>query len=197
MRFHLLGAAALACLALPAQAVTVIGATKIIVSNFGDFLQVAEVVATKLGSGLDVAASTNGGSANATSQYDAMHGADKAIDGITGGDFSTDKMYHALTDSAADVLTVNFAATTLASLTLYGRTDSYAFRDLYKVSIFDAAGSLLYSGKLDARSGPATVTFDAPAVGGVPEPTTWALLAAGFGLIGAAARRRTAAAVAV
>ncbi len=34
-------------------------------------------------------------------------------------------------------------------------------------------------------------TFDSsPAVGGVPEPASWAMLIAGFGLVGAAARRR-------
>ncbi|WP_185965219.1 PEPxxWA-CTERM sorting domain-containing protein [Glacieibacterium frigidum] len=39
------------------------------------------------------------------------------------------------------------------------------------------------------------VTGNAPAVGGVPEPATWAMLIGGFGLVGASARRRRAAVV--
>ena len=36
------------------------------------------------------------------------------------------------------------------------------------------------------------VIDQAPAVGGIPEPASWALLIAGFGLLGAAMRRRRA-----
>jgi hypothetical protein len=37
-----------------------------------------------------------------------------------------------------------------------------------------------------------TLTISAPSVGGVPEPASWAMLIAGFGLSGAAMRRRRA-----
>jgi hypothetical protein len=44
-------------------------------------------------------------------------------------------------------------------------------------------------------SAPSTTDFVLGTAGGVPEPATWAMLIAGFGLVGAAARRRGVAAV--
>jgi hypothetical protein len=45
---------------------------------------------------------------------------------------------------------------------------------------------------LGVSSGSFTATgYQPPMVGGVPEPATWAMLIMGFGLVGAAARRRT------
>jgi hypothetical protein len=53
---------------------------------------------------------------------------------------------------------------------------------------------VLFSGRINASSGFGTITFDAPSPAGVPEPSTWALMIAGFGGAGAMLRRRSAAA---
>lgn len=189
MRMKLVAAAAALLASTSASAVTVVGATYLKVTNaFGTFLQVAEVQANSFGS-VNVAAAVNGGTASAPDSYDAFSTADKAIDGNAGGGYYTDTIYHSLGTGASAELTVNFAApTTLQSLTLYGRTDCCSDRDVFTVSIFNASNTLLYSGTIDARGAPGTVTFDA--VAGVPEPATWGLLIAGFAMTGLAARRR-------
>jgi hypothetical protein len=58
-------------------------------------------------------------------------------------------------------------------------------------------GALLWSGQYDVRVGEQfrTVNLIRPAGGGIPEPLTWAMMVAGFGLVGAAVRRRQTATV--
>ena len=193
MRVMLPLAAALAAAAASAAgAVTVIGATTIHITNtVPNYLQVAEVVASQFGTGIDKALTTQGGTATALNSYaPGFSDPIKAIDGITGGNYYSDTIYHSL-GTPSDFLDITLAApTTLSSLTLYGRTDCCSDRDLYTVSISNAAGTVLYSGNLDATgvTHSATVAFDAPST--VPEPASWAMLIAGFGLVGAAARRR-------
>ena len=93
---------------------------------------------------------------------------------------------------AGEFLQIDFAApTTLSSLSIYGRNGCCQDRDLFNVTIYNANGDTLFSGQLDdrfANGGAASVTFDAPAT--VPEAATWALMIAGFGMVGFAARRR-------
>jgi hypothetical protein len=97
-------------------------------------------------------------------------------------------MYHSAGSDSTQFLSVTFAVpTTLQSLTIFGRTDCCSERDIFNVTIFNGAKAL-YSGQLDARGKSATVTFDAPSA--VPEPASWAMKITGFGLVGAAARRR-------
>lgn len=173
-----------------ANAVTVIGATEIKVTSAGPtYLQVAELQAFD-SSAINVALAVNGGSATGSSTWDATSTPGKAIDGNTGGDFYADTMFHSSGSSAGEYLDVTFAAATLSSLSIFGRTDCCSYRDAYNVEIFDAGHSVLYSGVLDATGAGhvATVTFDSV----VPEPATWALLICGFAMIGVAARRRTA-----
>lgn len=185
-----LAAAALLASASAASAVTVVGATNIHITNaLGTYLQVAEVVATQFGTGLDKALASQGGSASAPDAYaPGFSSPAKAIDGNNGGGYYTDTIYHSA--GSGGFLDVTLAApTTLTSLTLYGRTDCCSERDLFTVSITNAGGTVLYSGNLDARAtNSATVTFDAPT--SVPEPASWALLVSGFAMVGAASRRR-------
>ena len=184
-------AALAACMALtaaPAAAVTVVGATLVRVTNaLPDWLQVAELRVFDFAA-INVAL---GGTAVGSSIYDATSTPGKAIDGNNGGNYYTDTIFHSGSPGGGEFLEVSFAATTLSSLSINGRSDCCSERDLYNVEIFNAAGTLLYSGQLDARFGDhyAGVNFDAP-TGGVPEPASWAMLIAGFGLTGGALRAR-------
>jgi hypothetical protein len=192
----LLTTAALA--ATSASAVTVTGATKIRVTNalpLTDYLQIAELQAFDF-NGVNVAQAANGGTASGNPSLpphcnNGFCDPDKAIDGDTnwfnGG-------FHSDFPPSAGYFEVSFAAANLASLTIFGRPD-LSSRDAYNVNVFNARGTTLYSGYLDGRDVlSVSTTFDA--AGAVPEPASWAMLIAGFGLTGAAARRRRAVAVA-
>ena len=82
-----------------------------------------------------------------------------------------------------------------ASYPSYGGTADVDFSETARLSslgFFDAAGNPIAFGTLTGASGR---LYDAngvhtAAVGGVPEPTTWALLVGGFALVGAMTRRR-------
>ena len=191
-KFAVAAALALGFAASQAGAVTVVGATSVhITSAVPDYLQVAEVQAFTFGS-VNVAAAANGGTAVGSSVYqnNGFATPDKAIDGNTGGNYYTDTIFHSNGSGGGEFLDVTFAAPhTLASLSVFGRTDYISNRDQYNVTIYHNT-DVLYSGYLDARSGSATVTFDAPL--GVPEAATWTMLIAGFGMVGAGMRRRSA-----
>lgn len=171
----------------PANAATVVGATSIQITNaLNDYLQIAEVVATSYAN-VNVSAASAGATASANDIYASFSTADKAIDGNIGGNYHTSEIYHGL-GSGGSTLTINFAGpASLSSLTIFGRTDCCQQRDLYNVSILNAENIVLFSGQLDARYAPGTLTFD---VSAVPEPATWSLMIAGFALTGFAARRR-------
>jgi hypothetical protein len=182
----LLATAALA--ATSASAVTVTGATRIRVTSGltnPDVIQIAELQAFDF-NGVNVAQAANGGTASALSAYqDYLPGL--AIDGdsTSGNPF----FFHSDEPSIGNYFEVSFAAADLASLTIFGRKDCCQYRDVYNISIFNASGATLYSGSFDAqRVTSVSTTFDA--AGAVPEPASWAMLIAGFGLTGAAARRR-------
>ena len=189
---------AMAVASVPASAVTVVNATSVRITNaIPTWLQVAEVQALSFGA-VNVAAASNGGTALGSAEYENNGFAtpDKAIDGDTGGNYFSDFIYHSGTTAGDQFLTVTFAApTTLSSLTVFGRTDCCNDRDSYKYEIFGINGVLLTSGTVSGVGGPGTVTFDAPSL--VPEPQSWALLIAGFGLIGTAMRRRARVSIAV
>jgi len=184
----LLAATALAATmlsALPAAAVVVTGATKIRVTNaFPDYLQVAELQAFNF-SATNIAL---GGTATGSSVYAGFSTPDKAIDGNTGGNYYTDTIFHSLGSGAGEFLEVTFAAANLSSISIFGRSDCCNNRDRYNIEIFNARGTTLFSGVVSAAEQTGTVTFDAAAA--VPEPASWALMIAGFGLVGIGARAR-------
>lgn len=193
MKILAIAVASLAFTAVPAAAVTVVDATSIrITSAAPDYLQVAEVRALTFDN-VNVAL---GASATSSSTYDSFSTAAKAVDGNTNGSYYSDKIFHSQGSGAGEFLEISFGPSTLASLTLFGRSDCCSERDVYNVQIF-AGSNLLYSGTLNAYNDAhsASIGFDLP-VPGVPEPTTWMMLIAGFGLVGGAARYRRKAATA-
>ena len=191
MKFLMTVIAAAATIAsVPAAAVSVVGATRIeIKSALPDYLQVAEVQAFNFAS-TNVALTANGGSATGSSTYSGFSTPDKAIDGNTAGNYYMDTIFHSAGSGGGESLDVNFGPTTLSSLSIFGRSDCCSQRDVYSVTVFNAAGATLFSGQIDANNGAhsGTFTFDAP--GTVPEPASWVMMIAGFGLVGFAARRR-------
>ena len=192
---HRIPALALSALLLgfgvTAQAATVVGATQVHVTSGDTYLQIAELLAYDFG-GVDVAYAGEYATVSALNQYSETSQPINAIDGVyPRGYDSNPGIYHSA-GTAGDFLNVFFyAPANLSSLTIYGRTDCCAERDLYNVTIFNAAHELLYSGSLDATTqGFATVNFDRPQGAAVPEPSLWATLVLGFATVGAALRRR-------
>lgn len=189
---------ALVALASSAQATTVIDAKTIKLTTAGGVvLQVGELVALDF-LGTDVALASQGAVATADQVYSDVYGGrntgpQNAIDGVTPfyrSYYETPTFFHAL--NTAGILNVTLAAPkTLASLSIYGRTDCCSERDIYNVEIFNSSNVSIFSGRLDARNDDhvATVTFDQP-TGGVPEPASWALMIMGFGATGAMLRSR-------
>ncbi len=189
----LMVAAGALALAGPVSAASVVGAVKVrVTSALPDWLQVGEVQAVEFGTGINVALAANGGTAAGSGNFSAASTPDKAIDGIAPASFAN--IYHSDSAGAGEFLDVFFAApTTLSSLTIFGRVDCCSTRDLFDVTIYNAAGDTLYTGRFDNTrlvGAGNTVTFDA--AGAVPEPATWAMMIGGFGLIGASLRRRAA-----
>ncbi len=182
----LIGLAALVAI-VPAQATTVVGATKIVVTSaIPTWIQVAELQAFDLGN-VDVALASNGATASASSVY--LNGPAVpayAIDGVTIADYPN--IFHSGSPNAGEYLEVDFAApATLSGIKIFGRAGCCQDRDLFNVSVYNAENVVLYSGTLDARYGAVG------AVSFVPEASQWVMLIAGFGMVGATMRRRKAA----
>jgi hypothetical protein len=187
----LAAAAALALMAAPVQAATVIGAAKIRISSaLPTWLQVGEVQAFEDLTGVNVALASNGATATGSGNFTAASSPDKAIDGLAPANYPL--IYHSNGTGADEFLEITLAGPkNLSSLAVFGRADSFASRDFYNVSIFDVGGRALFSGQLDNRQlagGAGTLTFGSSGV--VPEPATWALMIIGFGGVGACIRRR-------
>lgn len=184
--------------AAPAFAVSVVNAKRVeITSAIPDWLQIAEVEAYEFGTLLNVAASANGGVATSTG-YGYGGEPSGAIDGVIPSGYVGPDVFHSDTFGAGEMLTITFAsATDLASLKIFGVMDGGAPRNFFQYRIYNAGNDLLAQGQLDSRINSSDeVFFDAPAVGGIPEPSTWAVMILGFGAAGAAlrSRRRLAAA---
>lgn len=179
----------------PAHAVTAVSLE--ITNALGTWLQVTEVQAFDT-SGTNVAAAINGGTASGAvaGTWNAGSTPATAIDGLTNGNFNFGSgigtMYHPSTMGGANALLVNFAAPTdVIQVSIYGRSDCCSDRDVYNFRLLDAVGQTVASGRLDANNVThfATYTVAAdPAL--VPEPASWAMMIAGFGLVGTAMRRR-------
>lgn len=161
--------------------------TSITIKNaIPDYLQVAEV---QIFSGAtNVALSTNGGTAISSSIYDGNSTPQKAIDGVTGGNFYTNTIFHSAGSGSNEFLTINLSApTSVDSFTVFGRTDCCGGRDSYTYTLYNGE-AVVGSGNLVATGDSHSATAQVEAV---PEPATWAMLLLGFGMIGFAMRRRS------
>jgi hypothetical protein len=190
----------MAGLAGAASASTVVGAKSVhITSTNNTWIQVSELQAFDFAS-LNVALDSNGGVATAPNVYPGGNATPgQANDGDLPYAQPYDNLYHSGGTGPGNFLDITFAnLATLASLTIYGRTDCCSERDIFTIDVLNATGGVLYSGTFNAsgETHSATVSFDRPVGNPVPEPAAWALMLSGFGLAGAALRRRRAMAMA-
>ena len=161
-----------------------IGVKEITVYSHGNgYVQIAELIATQSGTGIDVALATNGATATSTSNYSTTSNAAKAIDGIFPAAYPN--IWHSGSSGAHDFLDVTLAASAeLDSVIIWGRAPAGG-RDIYDVYLFDSSHNLL-STALGADASIANFVTVNLASTDVPEPTGLAVL--GFGIL---ALRRT------
>jgi len=190
-RLKFLMAGAVLAATAPASAITVTSIR--ITSALPNYIQVSELQAFQ--GGTNVALASAGATATGSGIWTAQSTPDKAIDGIITGVYP--QMYHSDGSSSSEFLLVTLSqAYDITGLTIFGRNDSTNFRDFFNFTLFNGQ-SIVATGQLDARNAQFTdsATFAAAPTGAVPEPASWAMLIAGFGLTGGALRsRRTMAA---
>jgi hypothetical protein len=179
--------------AAPSHAVT--GVSTIQITNaFNDYLQVGELLAFQTGTGNNVALASAGAVATGTGgTWDANSTPDRANDGNLNTEFYTAPyIFHPAAQGGTMLSIALSGPMSLQGLTIYGRSDCCSSRDLFTYKLLSATGATLATGELDARgtSHSASVAF-----GAVPETASWALMLAGFGVVGLGlrgTRRRTA-----
>jgi hypothetical protein len=176
----------------PAQA-TVATSIKIISgADGGDWLGIGELQV--FAGGVNVALATNGAAVFGTGSWDASTPPSNATDGIISTSYPN--IYHSDGAGPTEYLQVNFTgAFDVSDIVIYGRGDGFSERNLfsYKLYEFGQFGDMLVGeGGLDARNtaNSASVHLQTNSPAPVPEPGTWAMMILGFGVTGAAVRRR-------
>jgi hypothetical protein len=176
----------------PANA-TVATSIKIISgADGGDWLGIGELQV--FAGGVNVALTSNGGFVSGTGSYDATTPPSKATDGIISTSYPN--IYHSDGAGPTEYLLVKFTdAFDVSDIVIYGRGDGFSERNLFSYQLYEFGqyGDMLVAeGTLDARNTPysasAHLQTNSPAP--VPEPGTWAMMIVGFGVTGAAVRRR-------
>jgi hypothetical protein len=147
-------------------------------------LQINEIIATTVGSGLDAALASAGATVTSSPPLGANLGASNTIDGLA---TASSGYYHG-PFNPTDFVSVTLAAPTdLASLTIVGRTNGCCTnRDSYIFELFDINGALLFTEALDARGvGLGGVTSQLQPPNAVPLPAALPLLLLSLGTLGA------------
>ncbi len=186
-----------ACAGL-AQAAGLAGVKDIRVSrtHSDNDIQVVELQAIESASGANVALATRGTVASASSMFWFGEPAPaKAIDGQY-QDKNYPNMFHSSGRNKDDWLKITFdTPKDLRTVTMYGRADCCAYRDVYKLEFLDAKGKLLHTAFLDAHNAAHKGSIVLPDSGAADEPDlalrallAGALLAAG--VLGAMVVRR-------
>jgi hypothetical protein len=158
----------------------------------GDWLQIGELQV--FAGGMNVALASTGASVSGTGSYDPTSTPSNATDGIINTSFPN--IYHSDGAGPTEYLQVNFTgAFDVSDITIYGRSDCCSEHNLFSYQLYDFGqyGDMLVAeGTLDARNAPYSASahlLTAPTAA-VPEPASWALMIGGFGVTGAALRRR-------
>lgn len=140
-------------------------------------IQVVELQAIESASGANVALATRGAVATSSSMFWFGEPAPaKAIDGQY-QDKSYPNMFHSSGRNKDDWLNISFdAPKELSSVTMYGRSDCCAYRDVYKLEFLGADGKLLHTAFLDAHNAAHKGSIVLPE-GGVQEENELAQLA--------------------
>jgi hypothetical protein len=122
--------------------------------------------------------------------------------GITSATFTDTFTFTLPTGLASTVVTstlqgastdVNFTSVTLnGNVFAVGQAGQNEFRFLDNLGVSNGTQTLIVSGTSAGRGSFAGTLAFAPAVRGVPEPASWALMILGFGGVGASLRRRNA-----
>ena len=129
------------------------------------WLQVAEVVAIEQGTGANVASVNAGARAFAPNQYSPTAGPRNAIDGVqplARSDSARPGIYHSGVEGAGAVLEIALARpANLTRLTIHGRTDCCAERDVYHYALIGRRGALLRVGTIlaDNREHAGSISF--------------------------------------
>ena len=147
--------------------------------NLADSFQIAEVQAFQAGTGINKAASANGGTASATSSgYGSTPSL--AIDGNTYGIFSGGSTWHSNDNPGGHSLYIDLLVLTdLQAITMFGRTDppeQYRQND-FDLIIYNANNDVIYSQRVlglgTSPGSTGTITFASISI---PEPTSASLL---------------------
>jgi len=157
-----------------------------VTNEINTWLQVAEVVANDM-SANDVALASEGAIATAPDSWSVISGPEKAIDGITTGNYGAGEIFHEGSDNSNDTLTITFASIQeLSSIQVFGRTDCCEYRDVFRVTFFGEQQNELYSAIINSTVSGIDPVITLPNTQ-VPEPSTLAIFA--LGILGFTARR--------
>ena len=158
--------------------------------NTDGWLQISEVVATETGTGNDLALASAGASTAASSNWTISGPSDESFTIDGNGPSAFPFIFHSNENDGTSFLSVFLASpSSLDSVTIFGRTDTASYRDIYNLTLLDSSGAVLFSAAdLDGTNGAITSNLGSSAA--VPLPAAiWFFGTAILGLIGMKRRK--------